>query len=172
MSTWDFLQSFYTRVDVAHQHSLILEYELHHTVISAERAEFAVAASQQDLAATQTKLDEERLEHTATREELDFERQRHRETEKLFDLAYDAAQESGELVDGLRALVSELQGSPTVARPVPTTADLMLELKSTKDKLKWLEEWLSSNHSNCVGQNSNVVLRSDNAQQHNPAILS
>jgi hypothetical protein len=156
-STWDFLQDFYRRVDEARQHTLRLEYELHHAIISAERTEFALVEFQRDFAATQTKLDEERLEHTATREELEFERQRHRETEKLFDLTYDAAQESGGLVDGLRAQVAELQGNTTIARPVPTTADLMLELKSAKDNLMWLEEWLSSNHPNCFGQDSNNV---------------
>jgi hypothetical protein len=83
MSTWDFLQDFYRQIDMACYHSLKLEYNLHNSVISAERAEFVLANFQQDLAATQTKLDEERLEHTATREELEFERQRHLETNRL-----------------------------------------------------------------------------------------
>ncbi len=145
---------------MARQHSRRLEYDLHRAAISDGQSKYALVQFERALAVTQTKLDEERLEHSATREELEFERQRHRETEKLFDLAYEAAQESGVLVDCLRAQFAELQGNPTISGPVPTTAELMLDLRVTKEKLKWLEDWLSSNNGNSAQQNSSIQRQS------------
>jgi len=86
-----------------------LEQDLYHTASSAERYQISLAECQQRLTIVGDKLAEERLEHTASRTELDYERQRHRETEKLFDLTYNAAEESFELVAGLRAQIVELQ---------------------------------------------------------------
>lgn len=161
MSTWDFLQGFYKRVDAAHQHSQRLEYDLYRVT---ERSKFSIAEFQRLLAATQTQLDEERLEHTATREQLEFEGQRHRETEKLFDLTYEAAMESNGLVDSLRAQITELQGNRNISGTVPKTEDLMHELQVTKGKLKSVEDWLSVNNANVSGQSSSIQHFDDQSQ--------
>jgi len=144
MSTWSFLQDFYRRVDVARQYSARLEHDLRQAAMSAQQSDLAITQYEQSLAISHAKLDNERLEHGATQRALDFEQQNHSETAKLFDLAYAAAVESGELVDGLRAQVVELQGGLPPSTVVPTTADMLLELQVSRDELKRLKTSISS----------------------------
>lgn len=146
MSAWDFLEGFYRKVDIARQYSTRLELDLDRASQPVQQTGDALAHYGQSLTIVSAALDQERLEHGATRRALDFEERKHMETAKLFDLAYEAATESGKLVETLRAKISELQegSSQLPLRNVLTTAELLFEVQLNEDELRRLKTSLSA----------------------------
>jgi hypothetical protein len=133
-STWDFLQDFYLRVDIAENYARRLEKDLHDAQTAIHQYQSALAEYAASLAASWETLNGERLEHQACREALTFETERHKETIELLDRIFKEAMRSVEVADFLS---SRRETAPKLeaCQAVPKLEGPLTETPLTRKKL-------------------------------------
>ncbi|KAH8790882.1 hypothetical protein F5882DRAFT_460694 [Hyaloscypha sp. PMI_1271] len=133
-STWDFLQDFYLRVEVAESYARKLEKDLYDAQTAVHQYQAVLAEYEASLVASWETLNQERLDHRACREALTFETERHKETIELLDRIFKEAIRSSEVTD---ILSSRLATAPNLEawQAVPKLEGSLAETSLTRKTL-------------------------------------